>query len=915
MDGIWYNVKVTPVLSISASDNLLPDNDKITLTATAGFPGSVYNWEYSLDGYTFDPFPAATNSAGKSTVNVSLSDLVGGSPLTIIKKNTWIRNKTCSGLYSNYLTLNNRLSSPHIVGQPVVTPNKCYGESNGTVTITFDRALIQNELLNIIVDDIRGTTIGYHGSAINLTQLGAGNTYTWPAEMPPGSYQISLVGKYPDPSVATYTQAQTHFAQFNFTGPDPITFSTTKRDVYCHNGSDATITITASGGNGNFQAGYKKMQESTYTWVAFAAANTHTLSGLDTGTYNIRVRDKFDCMMKDASGNEVIGTVIINQPADPVHVDNAQTINPLAFGYTDGSIRAILTGGTPVGGNSYNLQWTREDGTALTPEPATTNPFTTQMKNIGNGKYILVATDANYALTSGANANGCITKDTFTLVEPPPLVVTVSEYHFVSCKNAADGKLYAQAQGGIEIPVFRYKYKWYRNDNGTWTDIQQTDSIAVNLKAGQYKIRITDKNNIDKESTPFNLVEPTLLTLTLSSTPLNCNGSNNGTASAVINGGTLPYHLEWTTGDTTNTITNLAQGNYKAFVTDVRNCQVEEQIKVTSPNPVQISNMIVKSPTCYKGTDGVISYSASGGTLPYTYNWSNGATAATLNNLPAGNYTLTILDSKNCPLVQAFTVKETPPVVITLPPAATLCVGQAYAADATIPKGITYRWTGPNGYAAIDPKVNLSNEGTYYVTAANTDGCVGKDTITITRSNATVAAEMLVSTQAFTNETVTIVNISNPAPEKVQWLLPAGNVSIVSTSDEFAEVKFSDTGRYMIGMKTMVGTCEKTVSQPITIMQAQEFDEPGAANSPFVKEFTVGPNPSNGQFTVKITLEEAAAVKLRLIDLNTGVVVNQQQQNGSKQYQLPYNLRLTTGVYSLILETAKEYRIIKVVIL
>jgi hypothetical protein len=500
-------------------------------------------------------------------------------------------------------------------------------------------------------------------------------------------------------------------------------------------------------------------------------------------------------------------------------------------------------------------------------------------------------------------------------VEPPPLVVTVSEYRYVSCKNVADGKLYAKAQGGIEIPIFRYKYKWFRNDNGVWTDIQQTDSIAINLKAGEYKIIITDKNSIDKESTPFVLVEPTLLTLAVSSTPLNCNGSNDGTASAVINGGTLPYHLEWTTGDTTSTITNLAQGNYKAFVTDVRNCQVEQPIKVASPNPVQISNMIVKSPTCYKGTDGVISYSATGGTLPYTYNWSNGATGATLNNLPAGDYKLTLIDSKNCPLVQAFTVKETPPVVIALPQTITLCAGQVYEADATIPKGFTYQWTGPNGYSAIDPKVKLSNEGTYNVTAANTDGCIGKGTVSIARSNSAVAAQMLVSTQAFTNESVTIVNISDPAPEKVQWLLPTNNVSIVSTSDESAEIKFTDTGRYIIGMKTMVGACEKTVSQPITIMQAQVFDEPGAANTPFIKEFTVGPNPSNGQFTVKITLDEAAAVKLRLIDLNTGVVVNQQQQNGSKQYQLPYNLRLTTGVYSLILETAKEYRIIKVMIL
>jgi hypothetical protein len=917
MDGIWYDVKVTPILSINAPapDKLLPDNDKITLTATSGFPASVYNWEYSLDGFNFNPFPAATNSAGKSTVNISLTDLVGTSSLGIIKKNTFIRNRTCSGLYTPSITLNNRLSSPHIVGQPAVTPNKCFGESNGSVKIQFDRALLPGELFNIFVDDVRGTTIGYHNSQINVTQLQTGNTWTWPEEIPPGSYKISLVGKYPDASVSTYTSAPTHVASFKFLGPTAITYSTTKRDVYCHNGSDATITINASGGNGNYTVGYKKVQETTYTWVPFAAANTHTLTGLDTGSYNIRIKDIKNCIMKIASGGEVIGTVIINQPADALHVDNAQPINPLAFGYTDGSIRAILTGGTPVGGASYNLQWTTESGTVLTPEAATTNPFTTLLKNIGNGKYILVATDANYALTSGANTKGCITKDTFTLVEPPPLIVTVSEYRYVSCKNASDGKLVAKAQGGIEIPIFRYKYKWFRNDTGVWTDIQQTDSIAIKLKAGEYKIIITDKNNIDKESAPFILVEPTLLTLAVNSTPLNCNGSNNGTASAVINGGTLPYHLEWTTGETTSTISNLAQGNYKAFVTDARNCQVEQQVKVTSPNPVQINNVLVKSPTCYKGTDGVISYSATGGTLPYTYNWSNGTIAATQSNLPAGDYKLTLIDSKNCPLVQTFTVKETPPVTINLPQAMTLCTGQVYEADATIPKGFTYQWTGPNGYYVPEPKAKLSNEGTYNIIAANTDGCIGKNAITITRSNAAVAAAMLVSTQAFTNEAVTIVNISDPAPEKVQWLLPNKNVSIVSTSEEAVQVKFTDTGRYIIGMRTMVGACEKTVSQPITIVQAQQFDEPGAANTPFVKEFTVGPNPSSGQFTVKIGLEDAATIKLRLIDLNTGAVVHQQQQSGSKQYQLPYNLRLTTGVYSLILETAKEYRIIKVMIL
>lgn len=914
MTSIRYYVKVTPVLSISANSTILPDNDKITLKATAGFPASVYNWEFWTPANGWKPFPATINSAGRSTVDVMLTDFVQGSPLSSITLNTYFMVHTCPTVYSNMLTLSNRLSSPKITSLDVA-PNKCYGESNGYVKITFDRAIVAKELLSIFLEDTTNVN-GYNSSALNLTtaDLAADNSYTWPAELPPGGYKITLLGKYPNSSTTTYTDGPEHVGRFGFTGPTALTFTATKRDVYCHGGSDAAITVNASGGVGNYRVGYRKIQESSYSWTAFSTAGTHIISGLDTGAYYISVRDGNDCMMKDAGGNEVIRIVTINQPAAALHIDNAQLINPLAFGYTDGSIRVILSGGTPLNGDSYDLQWRTAVNDVLTPEPATTNPFTTVLKNIGDGKYIFFAADANYALTTGANADGCMVKDTFTLTEPPPLIVAVEQYRYVSCKNFSDGKLYAKAQGGIEIPIFRYQYQWFRNDNGVWTGIQQEDSIAVNLKAGEYKIIITDKNNITKESAPFTLVEPDLLTLVLSSTPLNCNGSNNGTASAVINGGTSPYHLEWTTGETTSTITGLAQGNYKAFVTDTRNCQTETQIKVTSPDPVEISNVVVKDPTCYLGADGVISYSATGGTLPYSYKWNNGSTAATQNRLTAGKYKLILTDSKNCPLEQTFTVNETAPVVIDLPQTITLCVDQAYEADATIPQGNMYNWTGTNGYSAVTPKVKLTNEGTYYVTAANVSGCIGKDTLHITRSNAAVAAEMVATTQAFTNEAVTLVNISQPAPEKIEWLLPAGNVTVVSKNDQEAQVKFTDTGLYIIGLRTMVGACEKTVKQPITIVQAQQFDQPGATSSPFIREFTVAPNPSSGQFTVKIGLEEAASIKLRLIQLNTGIVVHQQQQSGSKQYQLPYNVHLNAGVYSLVLETAKEYRIIKIMI-
>lgn len=918
MSHFWFSVKATPILSISSKslnglpNNLLPDNDKISLVADAGFPASVYNWEYSLDGNSWNSFPASINSAGQSTVNVSSADIVGTNNLNSIGTNVFFRVRTCANDYSNIISLNNRLSSPHILST-VFTPNKCFGESNGSVKIQFDRALFSNELLSVYLEDTTSAT-GYNSDMLNLTSLDADNSITWPSELPPGGYKVTMLGKYPNSSTVTYSDGEAHVGRFGFTGPTAVSFTTTGRDVYCNGGSDATITVNATGGVGSYQVGYKKIQDASYTWINFSSPNQHILSGLDTGVYSIRIHDANNCIMKDASGAEVIGTVTINQPAEALRVDNAQVINPLAFGYTDGSITAILAGGTPVNGNAYAVNWTKFDGTSLAPATATTNPFTTQLQNLGDGKYVLMATDANYNLTSDANANGCIIKDTFTVTQPLPLIVTVIEKQFVSCKNAIDGQLYAQGEGGIEIPVFRYKYQWFKDNSGTWTDISQSDSIAAKLVAGVYKVIITDRNNITKESVPFTLTEPDQLQLTLSSTPLVCNGSNNGTASAAIVGGTLPYHIEWGTGDTTISIADLAQGNYMAFVTDNRGCQTQQQVKVTSPNPIVISNAIIKDPTCFGGSDGAITYSVAGGTLPYNYHWSNTSNSAMLSALTAGEYKLIITDNNNCPVEQSFVVTDPAKVVVDLGADRTLCNEQVWNGDATIANGMKYQWMGTSGFTANTPQVTISAAGIYNVKAIDNNGCAAFDTINITRSNAIVAAEMVAATQAFQDDSVVLVNISKPTPEKIQWLLPADNVNVLSFTDQYASIRFRDTGLYTIGMKAMVGACEKIVTQPITIVKAQSFNDPGSVNAPFIKEFVVYPNPSSGQFTVKVTLQEATPVKLRLININSGNIASELQQSGSAQYTIPYNINLSGGIYSLVLETSKEYRVIKIMI-
>jgi hypothetical protein len=904
-------------IGLTASETYLPSADRITIAATAGYPAAVYKWEYNVGGGDADwrQFPASTNTAGRSTIEISGYDLMGAAFDNIPRdKNVFIRVRPADYCESDRLTLKPTIPAPHITGlTPVV--NKCFGEYNGTIKVQFDRPLHNGETLNILLTDTITGQPGY--TASGLTALDAANSYTFPEQFGPGGFKIELIGTYND--VRTYTGHPAHREETGFTGPTAVNFTTSSRNVYCHGGADATITINASGGVGNYRAAWKKIQDAIYNEVGFSAAGQHTISGLDSGVYQVRVLDGNNCVMKNNSGNEVIQTITIIQPSDPVQVDYKQATHPTAFGYTDGSAMAIIIGGTPVGGNSYDAVW--KDGTSgstLITVTNSTGPFTTKLQNVGNGTYIITATDANYALTSGTNAAGCMVSDTIRLHEPPLLKVAIELNHYVSCKSSNDGLLYAKAEGGIEIPGQRYGYQWYRNNNGAWTSIGQTDSIAKALTAGTYKATVTDKNNITRESEPFLLTEPDLLTLNLTSTPVICSGGNNGTATATINGGTLPYVIEWSNGEKTPAVTGLQTGTYMAFVTDGHGCQTQQQIKVTTPNPILINNQVIQQPVCTGSCNGVISYMVSGGTAPYRYQWNNGSTAQNLTGLCAGTYTVFITDAQGCSIQQSFTLQDPLPLTIELGPDRTLCTGQSWVANAAIPDAkAVYTWSGVNGFSANTAAVSLIEPGKYKVQVTDSKGCNASDSITISRSNATVSAEFVSATQAFKGDKVTFVNISQPWPETIEWLLPsAGPVTVVRRTDSLVELQFNETGTYRIGMRSGVGTCTKEHNNSITIVEGQSFDNPGsAATDPFVLEFMVAPNPGTGQFTVTVGLRDVADINLRLINLQTGATINQQRKSGSKNYTVPYNINVVSGVYALVLETAKDSRVQRVLIL
>jgi len=142
-----------------------------------------------------------------------------------------------------------------------------------------------------------------------------------------------------------------------------------------------------------------------------------------------------------------------------------------------------------------------------------------------------------------------------------------------------------------------------------------------------------------------------------SSTPVSvCNGSN-GTATASTSGGFSPFHYVWNNGQTTQTASGLTQGSYSVTITDAISCSATASVNVAQSSALSVSCSGTPNVSCSPGNDGAISISASGGTTPYSYLWSNGQTSSSINSLSAGNYTVTVTDLGNCTQNCSFTIK------------------------------------------------------------------------------------------------------------------------------------------------------------------------------------------------------------------------------------------------------------------
>ncbi|WP_312298272.1 SprB repeat-containing protein [Chryseobacterium sp.] len=896
----------------------------LTITLPDNIDNQYYNWEFSVgDINNFTPFPAQFN-------HVPVLHLKGKDFLTDndFGKTIYIRvnmeNCTSAPATSNIIAFSYYKSAPHILSS-VVSPVKCFDSTDGSVTLNFDRVLASGETLKI---SLVNTDTGAAVLNQDITSQLQANTSYSVQNLAPGKYKLDLLGTYG--SNATYTDGPDHTISFEIVKPTPVTFSmASQTNVYCFQGNDGIIALTAGGGQNQYQYKVTKDDQPYLDWTAFSNGANTQIQNLAAGVYKIKVRDSNLCVAKEG-GNEKEITITITQPAAAIAIPASETeiSQPTGYGLSNGYISVRVIGGTPNTNGSYDFEWRKDtaNGTVITTgitTDATNNPFTIKLDGLPAGKYYLTVKDKNYSSASSQLGNCGIISQEFIVDQPLPLISNIEIQKQISCNiandyqykadlngngipdEAEDGILKALVTGGVGA----YTYQWQIQNGGVFQNIGgATQSTLANLTIGTYKVLVKDANNNTTDA-QFTFVFPAQLAITLSASTIACYNQSSGQVSVTATGGTGAYSYQWNTNDTTSTVTGLSAGNYFVLVNDSKNCKTSGSIQIIGPDELLIEDLSVNHPICFGAANGEIKINITGGKAPYNIVWSNGVTGLNNTGIMAGTYTVTVTDANGCSIFRNYTLTDPAQLKVDLGPDITLCLGDTQTYNVDINEaGSTYQWKDQTGnIISSNPSVTLSKAGTYTVLITDSKGCTATDEVVIKNSMDVLDPQLMLTTHAYVESTVVLVNTSPTKPEKVAWVIPdTPEIQVLNKTDDFLELKFSKTGSYEIGLKGMQGECVKTFYKKVVVEENTSGVNTNPVKASNVREFTILPNPNKGVFKILVGLDVGAPVKVRIVDMVSHEAYPAVEMPSSTFFTIPYSTSLPAGTYLVILETRNE---------
>lgn len=749
--GVTFNLTGTQIVCG------LGNTGSAAATPTTGTAPFFYNWSTGATS-------ASVTGLVEGTYSVTVTDVNGCSAVRAI---------TINVIDDLNVTLNG------------VNPS-CFGFANGSITAqptggdapytyAWNTGAVTQQIINrgagtytVVVTDANGCTTQ---RSITLTQpplltvtiqatnplncFGAANaSLTATAQGGTPAYSYAWSNNQTGPTISnlpagTYTVTVTDVnectttASFVITQTEAISVNITGQSVYCGAENSGFAGTVISGGTAPY----------TYMWNTGAV--TENLSNIPNGTYSVTVTDANGCTGTASRTIRVVSNLGVNLIPR----------NVLCFGDNSGSVLAIPSGGDMP----YTFSWN-------------TGSVSNEITNILAGTYAVTVTEAN-----GCTVQGSV------MVNQPTLLTAVATGVNPGCPGTSSGTATVIANGGTPP----YQYAW---SNGAF------GATLSGLASGTYTVTVTDAN-LCTTTASVTLNNPTGITVNVSAPTITCAGTATGTITAIATGGTGVYTYLWSDGQTTATASNLSAGTYSVTVTDGNGCTAVRSGIVLNELPAIEISFNVTNLECTADPVGAIAATVTNGTAPYVYAWSNGRTTATISNLAAGTYTLTVTDANGCRAVGSVVITQVAGFVVDAPGTMVTCFGANDGTATAVTTGgvapFSYIWSNNQTTQTIN---NLA-PGTYFVTVTDANECFATASVIITQPALLVAnisgTNILCNGDA--NGVVTVSPAGGTEPYSIVW----------STGQNTPSITVATGGTYSVTVTDARG-CVATNSRVIT---------------------------------------------------------------------------------------------------
>ncbi|HMO39928.1 MAG TPA: S8 family serine peptidase [Saprospiraceae bacterium] len=243
---------------------------------------------------------------------------------------------------------------------------------------------------------------------------------------------------------------------------------------------------------------------------------------------------------------------------------------------------------------------------------------------------------------------------------------------------------------------------------------------------------------------------------------VSCFGERNGSATVFASGGAGNYTYRWSHGANGATATGLGAGTYWVTVSDA--AQNNATAVVTILQPAELAIILqTENGTCAESTGSSITAQVSGGTPPYTYQWSNNRTTATISGLSVGTYQLTVTDANGCTQTAATTLTQASPLRVSLTARNITCAGANDGISTATPTGGTppYNYAWSNGQNA--PSATGLMPGIHSLTVTDSRGCRTTAAVNISTPSAIQLSFNVIHAFGGSNGSI-ILNVSGGQP-------------------------------------------------------------------------------------------------------------------------------------------------------